>query len=92
MNQVNKALSQAIEHSVPYARPSKWSVPGFNEEGRKAIQQARRLRRIWQRTRGLDDFEAFRLARNQKARILNRSMRNTHRQMMKKAAGDPAGL
>ena len=92
MNQVNKALSQAIEDSVPYARPSKWSVSGFNEKGREAIQRARKLRRVWQRTRDLEDFEAFRLARNQKARILNRSMRDIHRQRVEQAAGDSAGL
>lgn len=92
MDQVNKALNQGIEESVPLLRMSKWSVPGFSEEGKEAIQLARRLRRIRQRTRGLEDFEAFRLARNQKARILNRAMRDTHRQRVEQAAGDPKGL
>jgi hypothetical protein len=61
-NQINTAtehlieiVQQAIAHSTPWARPSKWANPDWTPECSEMIKQTHRYRRIYTETHTNDD-------------------------------------
>ncbi|KAJ5151525.1 uncharacterized protein N7482_010777 [Penicillium canariense] len=61
-----RVVDAAVEFSTPWADPSSWSNPGFDEECREAIKEARRLRRVFSRTQDMEDWAIYTMARNKK--------------------------
>ena len=55
-------------------------------------REVQQLRRKWQRTRHQDDYEAYRVARNRKGRLIQKALRNTHRQRVEQASATGNGL
>jgi ribonuclease HI len=87
-----RALHAGIEASTPWSDPSPRSIPGFNQECRELCTEVQQLRRRWQRTRQDDDYEAYRQARNRKGRLVQKTLRNSHRQRVEEASASPSGL
>jgi hypothetical protein len=87
-----QALDAGIEASTPWSNPSPRSTPGFNQECRDLCAEVQQLRRRWQRTRLGDDYEAYRQARNRKGRLVQKTLRNNHRQRVEEASASPSGL
>ncbi|OKL55294.1 hypothetical protein UA08_09424 [Talaromyces atroroseus] len=87
-----QALNAGIEASTPWSNPSPRSIPGFNQECRDLCTEVQQLRRRWQRTRQDGDYEAYRQARNRKGRLVQKTLRNNHRQKVEEASASPSGL
>lgn len=86
------AILVAVKESTPKARVSPRSIPGWTRECKEAQQLARRLRRRYQRERTPDAWEAYRQARNYKARLIRKTLRNYHRRKVKEATSSLDGL
>lgn len=88
---VSAVLVAAIE-STPKTRASPRSIPGWTRECKEAQRLARRLRRRYQRERTPEAWEAYRRARNHKARLIRKTLRNHHRKRVKEATSSLDGL
>jgi ribonuclease HI len=87
-----RAIEIGINASTPWSNPSPQSIAGFNQECKDACTEVQQLRRRWQRTRHDDDYEAYRQARNRKGRLVQKTLRNTHRQRVEEASTTQDGL
>lgn len=52
----------------------------------------RRLRRAWQRSRADDDWERYRSIRNQKGRLIQKTLKHEYRAKIKDAATKENGI
>ncbi|BAE65488.1 unnamed protein product [Aspergillus oryzae RIB40] len=80
-----EVVQRAIQHAVPWARPSEWAKPDFTPECKRAVKITRKLRRIYMRHRLPSDWTAYVKARNRKGRIINRSLRRGFRRWVSEA-------
>ncbi|KAA6411453.1 MAG: hypothetical protein FRX48_04733 [Lasallia pustulata] len=92
IEEITKAIQHAIQETVPLARPSKWSKPGFGLEAKEIIQEVNRARRKWQRRQTIELWKEYSRLRNAKGKKLAKLMRRTHRERVEAAAADPKGL
>ena len=92
LGRITTAIQEAIGTSVPLARISKWSKPGFTSEIKELIQRVKRLRRKWQGTQDPDDWEEYCIARNHKGREIKKRLTEIHRENVERASTDPKGL
>ncbi|GAT19404.1 pol-like protein [Aspergillus luchuensis] len=86
------AILEAVKESTPKSRVGPRSIPGWTTECKEAQQLARRLRRRYQRERTPEAWEAYRRARNYKARLIRKTLRNYHRRKVKEATSSLEGL
>ncbi|EDN04466.1 predicted protein [Histoplasma mississippiense (nom. inval.)] len=86
------AITRAIDASTPKAKPSDRSIPGWTQECKEAQRTARRLRRRYQRTRLESDWEAYCQARNYKARLIKKTLRDAYRARVREVSDSPHGL
>ena len=56
------AIDIAMTLAIPRARLSLNSVPGFDEECKKILIKARKLKKIWKKEKTEESWEDFRLA------------------------------
>ncbi|KAJ6176718.1 hypothetical protein N7485_003632 [Penicillium canescens] len=86
-------INRAVEESTPWARPSQYANPSFTGECREAVKETRRLFRRYIATHSEEDWEVYKLARNQKGRIIKRALRSGFREFVKEAINQgPQGL
>jgi hypothetical protein len=78
------ALQAGIDASTPWSNPSPRSIPGFDQECKDLCREVQQLRRRWQRTILDSDHEAYREACNRKGRCIRKTLRNNHRQRVRK--------
>jgi hypothetical protein len=86
------AIIKAVSESTPKTRPSLRSVPGWTQECKDAQMEARRLRRQYQELRTPEAWEAYRRARNHKARLIRKTLRAFHRTRVREATTTEQGL
>ena len=86
------ALQAGIDASTPWSNPSSRSVSWFDRECKDICRSVHQLRRRWRSTRLEDDYEAYRKARNQKGRHIQKTLRHTHRQRVDEASASDSGL
>lgn len=86
------AILVAVKESTPKSEVSPRSIPGWTRECKEAQQLARRLRRRYQRERTPEAWEAYRRARNHKAKPIRKTLRNHHRRKVKEATNSLEGL
>ncbi|KAJ6020305.1 hypothetical protein N7499_003588 [Penicillium canescens] len=86
-------INRAVDESTPWARPSQYANPSFTGECREAVKETRRLFRRYIATHNEEDWEVYKLARNQKGRIIKRALRSGFREFVKEAISQgPQGL
>jgi ribonuclease HI/exonuclease III len=90
--EVITAIQKAIEKAVPQTRISSKSKEGWDEECRGALAEAKRLKRVHNQFNTEETWEAYRLARNHKARTIRKALRDKHREQVETAAESPEGL
>ena len=56
---IQELLQKIITASVPWARPSEYAKPFWNEECNRATRETRKLHRFWSSSRHLDDWKAY---------------------------------
>ncbi len=59
-----------MDISIPKAKLCPKSIPEFDEECKDAQIKARRFKKIWKKEGTEESWEAFRLARAEKGRII----------------------
>ena len=80
-----EVIQRAIQHAVPWARPSTWANPNFTPECRDMIKMTRLLRRVYTLTHSAESWAAYVKARNRKGRIISRALRRGFRRWVSEA-------
>ncbi|KAJ5144459.1 hypothetical protein N7526_001967 [Penicillium atrosanguineum] len=81
-------VQSAIEASTPWAKPSAWSNPDFDQECKAAVKEVRRLRRRHTRTKDPYDWMCYSEARNQKTRLVKKALSRAHRRRVQQVIED----
>lgn len=92
VTEITTALNAAIEAGVPQCRMTPRSRPGWNEECSVALAETKRLRRIYSRDHTEESWEAYRLSRSKKKKLIGRTLRQSHRERVEQAAESPESL
>ncbi len=87
-----KAIDTAMDISIPKARLCPKSILGFDEECKDAQMRARRLKTIWKKECIEESWEAFRLARADKGRIIANVKKKSYRKSRTEACTSPEEL
>lgn len=87
-----KAIDTAIDISIPKARLCPKSIPGFDEECKDHQMRARRLKKRWKKEGTEESWEAFRLARAEKGRIIAKVKKKSYRESRTEACTSPEEL
>lgn len=82
---LNEVIQRAIQHAVPWARPSTWANPNFTPECRDMVKMTRLLRRVYTLTHSAESWAAYVKARNRKGRIISRALRRGFRRWVSEA-------
>ncbi|KAI1531407.1 pol-like protein [Pyrenophora tritici-repentis] len=86
------AIQGAIDKAIQYSRPSDRIREGWSEECRAVLAEAKRLKRVHSQRHTGESWEAYRAARNHKARTIKKALRNAHRKQVEQAAKSPEAL
>lgn len=88
-----KIIQVAVDDSTPWANPSAWSNPDFDEECKAAVKEVRRLRRKHTRTQDPYDWMCYSEARNRKTRLVKKTLSRAHRHRVQQVIEDgPQGM
>ncbi|KAJ3552838.1 hypothetical protein NPX13_g11022 [Xylaria arbuscula] len=92
VKKVVEALWNAADAAVPKKLPCNKSKAGWSPECRDALKETKKLRHRYQQLHTEDSWEAYRIARNHKARTIRKALRDCHREKIEKAAESPGSL
>ena len=73
---IQEYLQKIIAASVPWARPSEYAKPFWNEECNRATRETRKLRHSWSSSRHLDDWKAYMKSNDKKQKIIQKQKRS----------------
>jgi hypothetical protein len=91
-DEVAAAVQNAISKAVPETYASCHSREGWTEERAAVLAETKRLKRIHSRHHTGETWEAYRAARNHKARTVSKALRKAHRDRIERAAESPEAL
>ncbi len=89
---IAKAIKTAIQKSVPIRRHSPRARPGWTQQCKDIQAEARRLKRYNSQEHTNESWEQYRKARNRKGRIIQKALRQDHRQRVEEATKSPQGM
>ena len=89
---IQEFLQKIITASVPWARPSEYAKPFWNEECNRATRETRKLRRFWSSSRHLDDWKAYMKSNDKKQKIIQKAKTLSFRKEISKATESPLGI
>ena len=87
-----EAIDKAVEKVLPRTRLSPKAKEGWNDECTRVLAESKRLRRAHCRDHTEESWEAYRAARNMKARIIKKALRTAHREKIAAASDSPEAL
>jgi hypothetical protein len=90
--EIIETIQKAFDKAVPRARPSERSKEGWTEECRVVLAEAKRLKRTHSQRHTDESWEAYRAARNRKARTIQKALRDAHRDRVEQAVQSPEAL
>jgi exonuclease III len=90
--EVASAIQDAIHKAVPDTHPSSYARAGWTEECRAALAETKRLKRAHSQHHTEETWEAYRAARNHKARTISKALRKAHRDRIEQATESPDAL
>jgi hypothetical protein len=85
-------LGRVIDAAVPWARPSEYAKPFWDDECSAITKEARRKRRIWSNDRARASWEEYAKINDKKHKIIQRAKTRHFRQAIGEATGTPKGL
>jgi hypothetical protein len=86
-------VNRGVQESTPWAKASQFANASWTKDCGEAVKESRRQFRRYLATHSEDDWEAYRLARNQKGRIIKRALRKGFRKFIEEAVEQgPKGL
>ncbi|KAJ5562064.1 hypothetical protein N7461_000825 [Penicillium sp. DV-2018c] len=74
-----------VQESTPWARPSQQANPAWTKECGEAVKNSRRMYRRYLATHSDEDWEMYKLTRNQKGRVIKKALRRGFRNFIKDA-------
>ena len=89
---IQEFLREVINATVPWARPSKYAKPFWNDECSVITKETRRLRRAWTNSRDLSDWITYTKSNHRKQKIIQKAKRLSFRKEIEKATESPMGL
>jgi exonuclease III len=92
VQEVVKAIQKAIDQALPHTRPSDRMREGWSDECKAVLAEAKRLKRAHSQHHTDESWEAYRAARNHKARTIKKALRDAHREQVEQAAKSPEAL
>ncbi|KAH7563672.1 hypothetical protein BM1_00719 [Bipolaris maydis] len=90
--EVTAAIQNAIHKAVPETQPSTYTREGWTKECRAILTETKRLKRVHSQYHTEETWEAYRAARNQKARTISKALRKAHRNRIEQATESPDAL
>ena len=92
VREIVEAIQKTIDRTVPQKHPSERSREGWTEECKMVLAEAKRLKRIHNQSQTVESWDEYRSARNKKARVIRKALRNAHRDRVEQAAKSPEAL
>jgi ribonuclease HI/exonuclease III len=92
VGEVTKAIQSAIERTTPLKRWSSRARAGWTSECKETQAEARRLKRRNARLHTDESWEAYRVARNQKGRVIRKALLQGHRNQVESAIKSPESM
>ncbi|KAJ5876528.1 uncharacterized protein N7529_002112 [Penicillium soppii] len=93
VEQLINIIQRGVEESTPWANPSPQANRSWTKECGEAVKESRRQFRRYRSTHSADDWETYRVARNQKGRIIKSALRKGFRKFIEEAVEQgPQGL
>jgi len=92
VGEVVAAIRVAIDHSTPMKRWSPRARAGWTSECKEIQLMARRLKRQNSRLHTEESWEAYRMVRNQKGRVIRRALLQGHRNQVERAMKSPDSM
>ena len=89
---IQEFLQKIITASTPWARPSEYAKPFWNEECNRATRETRKLRRFWSSSRHLDDWKAYMKSNDKKQKIIQKAKTLSFPKEISKATESPLGI
>ena len=86
VNQLTRAIQNAIRAHVPLARPSKWAKAFWARDCSELVKKARKARKKWERSGSEKDWAALRVAINKKGHEIRKSKQEQFRRDLAEAA------
>ncbi|KAJ9480578.1 hypothetical protein VN97_g12974 [Penicillium thymicola] len=74
-------VQRGVHESTPWARPSPLANPSWTKECGKAVKHSRRMFRQYLATHSEEDWGTYRLARNQKGKVIKAALRRGFREL-----------
>ncbi|OQE59010.1 hypothetical protein PENNAL_c0342G04449, partial [Penicillium nalgiovense] len=86
-------VQRGVHESTPWAKPSPHANPSWTKECGEAVKHSRRMFRQYLATHSEEDWETYKLARNQKGKVIKAALRHGFRNFIKEAIDQgPQGL
>jgi hypothetical protein len=70
---INDIVQRGVQESRPWANPSQQANPSWTKDCGEAVKDSRRMFRRYLATHSAEDWETYRLTRNQKGRIIKKA-------------------
>ncbi|OQD91493.1 hypothetical protein PENSOL_c052G04813, partial [Penicillium solitum] len=78
-------VRRGVHESTPWARSSPHANPSWTKECGEAVKHSRRMFRQYLATHSEEDWETYRLARNQKGKVIKAALRRGFRNFIEEA-------
>ena len=89
---IQKFLQGVINAAVPWARPSKYAKPFWNDDCSVITKETRRLRRVWTNSRDLSDWITYTKSNHRNQKVIQKAKRLSFRKEIEKATESSMGL
>ena len=87
-----EAIDKAVEKVLLRTRLSLKAREGWNDDCTRVLAESKRLRRAHCRDHTEESWEAYRAARNRKARTIRKALQTAHREKVTAASDSPEAL
>lgn len=78
-------VQRGVQESTPWARPSPQANHSWTKDCGEAVKHSRRMYRQYLATHGEEDWQVYKLARNQKGRVIKAALRRGFRSFIEEA-------
>ncbi|OQD84460.1 hypothetical protein PENSOL_c124G09929 [Penicillium solitum] len=78
-------VQRGAHESTPWAKPSPCANPSWTKYCGEAVKHSRRMFRLYLATHNEEDWETYRLARNQKGKVIKAALRCGFRDFIEEA-------
>jgi hypothetical protein len=93
VNHLIEIVQRGVQESTPWAKPSPHANPSWTKECGEAVKHSRRMFRKYIATHSEEDWQTYKLARNQKGKVIKAALRRGFRSFIEEAVDQgPQGL